>query len=345
MKHFSRKRHIAKTFTWRIIGTIDTIILAWFISGDPKIGTAIGGAEVITKLLLYYFHERIWYRTHVFKSEKSHVRHVLKTITWRLVGTMDTMFMGWLISGDPLVGLKLGGLELVTKMGLYYLHERVWHRTDFGLLEVVQEYDQEQASISPYIVKQDYEINRSLRNAHFGHNSIMVLFTGLSGSGKSTLANLVEKKLNRDGYKTYLLDGDNIRLGLNKDLKFTAEDRKENLRRIAEVAKLFVDSGTVVLAAFISPLQVDRDMMRQILGDDFMVVYVNAPLDICEKRDVKGLYKKARSGEIPNFTGISSPYEEPINPDIIIDTVNSTPLDCAEKIISSLKPKLFYSND
>ena len=345
MKQFSRKRHIAKTFTWRIIGTIDTYILAWIISGDPKIGAAIGGAEVITKLLLYYFHERIWYRTQVFKTQKSQVRHVLKTITWRLVGTMDTMFMAWLISGDPLVGLKVGGLELATKMGLYYLHERVWHRSDFGLLEILEEHDQELASTTQNVLRQDYEIDRAYRNAHYGHNSIMALFTGLSGSGKSTIANVVEKELNREGYKTYLLDGDNIRLGLNKDLTFSADDRRENLRRIAEVSKLFVDSGTIVLAAFISPLQEDREMMKEILGNDFMVVYVNTPLEVCEQRDVKGLYKKARAGDIPNFTGISAPYEEPVDPEISVNTVNVTPEDCANQVISILKNKLSFSNE
>ncbi len=134
MKHFTRKRHIAKTFTWRAVGTADTILLSWLVSGDLKIGAAIGGAEVFSKLLLYYLHERLWYKTSMLQAASSKVRHAIKTISWRIVGTMDTMMMGWIISGNPMTGLKIGGLELVTKMGLYYLHERVWYRSDYGLI-------------------------------------------------------------------------------------------------------------------------------------------------------------------------------------------------------------------
>lgn len=340
MKKYGRKRHIAKTFTWRIIGSLDTIILSWIISGDLKIGMAIGGAEVFTKMILYYFHERIWFNTRIFVTQTSHIRHLIKTLTWRLVGTIDTMFMGWIISGDPTVGLKIGALELVTKMALYYLHERLWHRTDFGLAEVIEENDQEKSSVSGHLFKQDYEIDRRSRNEEFGHNSFMVLLTGLSGSGKSTIANLVEKELSQQGYKTYLLDGDNVRLGLNKDLSFSEEDRAENLRRIAEVSKLFVESGTIVLAAFVSPLRKDREMMHEILGEDFMEVYIDTPLEICEQRDVKGLYKKARNGEIPNFTGISAPYEQPLNPGISIKTVNSSAEFCAKQLMEQIMPKI-----
>jgi uncharacterized membrane protein len=134
MKQFSRKRHIAKTFTWRAVGTMDTILLSWLVSGDLKIGAAIGGAEVFSKLLLYYLHERLWYKTNILKSASSKLRHAIKTVSWRIVGTIDTMMMGWIVSGNPMTGLKIGGLELVTKMGLYYLHERVWYRSDYGLI-------------------------------------------------------------------------------------------------------------------------------------------------------------------------------------------------------------------
>ena len=134
MKQFSRKRHIAKTFTWRAVGTMDTILLSWLVSGDLKIGAAIGGAEVFSKLLLYYLHERLWYKTNILKSVSSKLRHAIKTVSWRIVGTLDTMMMGLIVSGNPMTGLKIGGLELVTKMGLYYLHERVWYRSDYGLI-------------------------------------------------------------------------------------------------------------------------------------------------------------------------------------------------------------------
>lgn len=129
----SFKRHIAKTVTWRIVGTLDTILLGWLLTGDVKIGLSIGGVELATKMILYFIHERIWFQVRVFREANSKVRHLLKTITWRFVGTMDTMFLGWLISGSAEVGLSIGGLELFTKMILYYLHERMWYKSDFGL--------------------------------------------------------------------------------------------------------------------------------------------------------------------------------------------------------------------
>lgn len=132
MKDSSHKRHIAKTITWRIIGTLDTILLSWLISGDAFIGLQIGLAEVVTKMLLYYFHERLWFRI-TWAADSSNQRHLLKTVSWRIVGTIDTMVLAWLISGDPMVGLKVGFAEVVTKMFLYYLHERAWYKTDFGL--------------------------------------------------------------------------------------------------------------------------------------------------------------------------------------------------------------------
>ena len=128
MKKYGRKRHIAKTFTWRIIGSLDTIILSWIISGDLKIGFAIGGAEVLTKMTLYYFHERIWFNTRIFIIQTSHIRHLIKTVTWRLVGTIDTMLLGWFVTGDIKLGLAIGGFEVITKMFLYFLHERVWYK-------------------------------------------------------------------------------------------------------------------------------------------------------------------------------------------------------------------------
>lgn len=132
MKDSTHKRHIAKTITWRIVGTIDTIILSWIISGDPFIGLKIGFAEVITKMALYYLHERVWFKIKIANSKK---RHLIKTITWRVVGTLDTIILSWVISGDPFVGLKIGFAEVTTKMILYYLHERAWYKTNYGLIE------------------------------------------------------------------------------------------------------------------------------------------------------------------------------------------------------------------
>jgi adenylylsulfate kinase len=187
--------------------------------------------------------------------------------------------------------------------------------------------------------KYSYRIDKSIRQQKFGHLSPVIWFTGLSGSGKSTLANALESKLFELGYKTYVLDGDNVRMGLNKDLGFSDNDRKENIRRIAEVANLFSDSGTLTLTAFISPFIEDRKIARDIIGDNFIEVWVKADLDTCEVRDPKGLYKKARLGEIKNFTGIDSPYESPENPELIIETDKLDIEQSIEIIIYHLKQK------
>jgi len=167
------------------------------------------------------------------------------------------------------------------------------------------------------IVWHDHKVTKAKRAEIKSQKPAILWFTGLSGSGKSTIANAVELKLNELNAHTYLLDGDNVRLGLNKGLTFTDEDRIENIRRIGEVSKLFVDAGTIVLTAFISPFRNDRQQVRQLVGEtEFIEVFIDTPLEICESRDPKGLYQKARKGEIPNFTGISSPYEAPNNAEI-----------------------------
>lgn len=191
------------------------------------------------------------------------------------------------------------------------------------------------------IVKQDYFISRKDRNEQNGHNSMVIWFTGLSGSGKSTIANHLENRLFKEGIKTYSLDGDNIRGGLNKNLTFSREDRHENNRRIAEVAKLFMDAGIIAIAAFISPLKRERETAKEIIGNaNFFEIFVNTPIEVCEKRDVKGLYQRARNGQINNFTGIDSPYEEPQNPDVEINTENETIEDSVTRIFQKLELKL-----
>ena len=176
------------------------------------------------------------------------------------------------------------------------------------------------------------------RRKQNGHNSFVLWFTGLSGSGKSTLANAVASRLFQESVRNYVLDGDNIRHGLNKDLGFSDEDRTENIRRIGEVAKLFVDSGQVVLTAFISPFQADRKLVRDLLEEEeFIEVYVKCPIDTCEQRDPKGLYVKARQGIIKDFTGINSPYEEPENPEIVVETNINSIEESVEIVFQYLK--------
>jgi adenylylsulfate kinase len=195
------------------------------------------------------------------------------------------------------------------------------------------------------IIPHTYHIGKTERNKLNGHNSFVVWFTGLSGSGKSTIANQVENELFKEGIKTFSMDGDNIRKGLNNNLGFSADDRRENLRRIAEVAKLLVESGLVVIASFISPLKKDRALIREIIGkEDFFEVFVNTSLEECERRDVKGLYKKARAGEIKNFTGIDSPYENPENPDMEIKTEVENIEEAVKKVIFQLHDKLEISD-
>jgi adenylylsulfate kinase len=184
----------------------------------------------------------------------------------------------------------------------------------------------------------DERVSREKREARSGHRGAILWFTGLSGSGKSTLANAVDHRLFELGLRSYVLDGDNIRHGLNGDLGFSPEDRNENIRRIGEVAKLFAESGTLVLTAFISPYRADRDRIRETSkrAGDFVEIFVSCPLDVCEERDPKGLYQKARAGEIPEFTGISAPYEEPANPEIMVDTAASTLDECVDRVLSFL---------
>lgn len=191
------------------------------------------------------------------------------------------------------------------------------------------------------IVKHDYAVDQNSRSKLKKHKSLLLWFTGLSGSGKSTIANCVEQALHEKGVHTYTLDGDNVRKGLNSNLSFSPEDRTENIRRIAETAKLMMDAGLVVLAAFVSPYKKDRDNIRTIVGSENMVeIYINTSVEECERRDVKGLYKKARAGEIKNMTGISSPYEAPENPEIEIHTEKVNVEKATEHIINNIYPKL-----
>ena len=186
----------------------------------------------------------------------------------------------------------------------------------------------------------EFKVGREKRRELNGHNSFLIFFTGLSGSGKSTLCNALDQLLYKKGIKTYVLDGDNIRQGINKNLGFSPADRTENIRRIGEIANLFVDAGIVTLAAFVSPYRKDRENIRSLVGDSqFVEVFVNTPLEICEERDVKGLYEKARKGEITNLTGVSAPYEVPESPDIEVgpgETIDEAVL----RIYESIKGKI-----
>ena len=191
-----------------------------------------------------------------------------------------------------------------------------------------------------HIVWQDTKVTLSDRELLMRQKGLIIWFTGLSGSGKSTIAVELEKRLHQKGFFTYLLDGDNIRHGLNNNLSFTPQDREENIRRIGEVACLFLDAGLITIASFISPYQKDRDRIREKAGKGrFIEVFVDCPLQVCEQRDVKGLYKMAREGKITDFTGISAPYEKPENPEITVNSSMDTVEESIEKILSYINNK------
>jgi adenylyl-sulfate kinase len=195
-------------------------------------------------------------------------------------------------------------------------------------------------SPKPQVVWHAHQVSRAQRAAQKKQKPCVIWLTGLSGSGKSTLANELEVELLAAGHHSYLLDGDNIRMGLNKGLGFSNEDRVENIRRIGEVAKLFADAGLIAITAFISPFRADRDLVRKLLAPgEFIEVYVKAPLDVCESRDPKGMYKKARAGQIKQFTGIDSPYEAPEAPELVIDTSQATVPESAAQLTKFLRER------
>ncbi|WP_375579805.1 adenylyl-sulfate kinase [Marivirga tractuosa] len=188
----------------------------------------------------------------------------------------------------------------------------------------------------------DTILSRSDKEKMLKQKSIIIWMVGLSGSGKSTLARALENSLHEEGFLTQLLDGDNMRTGINNNLGFSPEDRTENIRRAAETAKLFMNAGLVTICSFISPTEDIRKMAREIIGDGYVEVYVDCPVEVCEERDVKGLYAKARKGEIPDFTGISAPFDEPKNPDVAVDTANQSLEESHQELVKAIIERIKY---
>lgn len=200
---------------------------------------------------------------------------------------------------------------------------------------------------NPNIVFHQATVTRNRRELQNNHRGVIIWFTGLSGAGKSTLAHAVEEKLHKMGCRTFVLDGDNVRHGLCRDLGFSNQNRMENIRRVGEVAKLFMEAGVIVLTAFISPFRADREHVRDMVGNsDFIEIFCDSTIQVCENRDVKGLYKKARAGEILEFTGITSPYERPNKPEVIVETGRLPLTDCVDTVMESLETVLtLFSSD
>lgn len=271
----------------------------------------------------------------------SKILHLSKAITYRVPGTIFTILLVWVITGDPIIGLKIGALEVLFKLVIYYIHERVWYKINLGLSERNSRKIKNAPAKSAFIVPQLFNVNKEAREGLLHQKGKVIWFFGLSGAGKSTLANSLEQELNNLRFKTFILDGDNLRVGLCKDLGFSEEDRVENIRRAGEVAKLIMDAGIVVLCAFVTPFDNDREALRKLIGkENIITVFVDCPLEECEKRDVKGLYKKAREGEIKNFTGISSPFEIPSQTSLTLKTALFSKQQLTDELLTFVKPMI-----
>ncbi|MFN3848510.1 MAG: adenylyl-sulfate kinase [Spirosomataceae bacterium] len=264
----------------------------------------------------------------------SRLKSLLKGITWRVIGTLDTIIIAFVVTGNELKAVSIGGIEVFTKIILYYFHERLWNRLPESYFKYLFRKKQvvEYKEVHP---DSDWLISRYDREKQLQQTGVVIWMTGLSGSGKTTIAKNLEKKLHDEGKVCRVLDGDILRTGLNSNLGFSEEDRIENIRRVAEVAKILLDSGIIVIVSLITPKESMRKIARDIIGEnDFRLVFVDTPLEVCERRDVKGLYAKARKGEIKNFTGISlnNIYEEPLIYDLAIKTHNVNVDLCVDKI-------------
>jgi adenylyl-sulfate kinase len=275
-----------------------------------------------------------------YQKDPTVKRHLTKAITWRFVGTLDTILLGFLITGDLPTGVRIGVLELFTKILLYFIHERIWVSIPFGMPEVFKR-QRKKTQETANLFRQQFAINRQERERKNGHPAFTIWFTGLSGSGKSTLASAIDQWLFEQGFHSYIIDGDNTRMGINSDLNFSREGREENIRRVAELCRLFNDAGIIVISSFISPFMADRARAKNIIGANaFHEVHIAASLETCIQRDTKGLYQKALKGEIRDFTGVNSPYEAPVDPVVRLDTDHVNMQDCLQTLKAWLITKL-----
>jgi adenylylsulfate kinase len=272
-------------------------------------------------------------------------RHLLKTVSWRIIGSIDTVLLGWLITGKLETGAKIGGFELLTKMTLYFIHERVWERIKFGIPTRRKKAEKVIAENAANLFEQQSIIAREQREELNGNKSFTIWLTGLSGSGKSSIAGELDKWFYNNGIRAYVIDGDNTRLGVNSDLSFSNDDRSENIRRVAEICKLFNEAGIISIASFISPFEEDRAKAKTIIGNGlFIETFVDASIEVCKHRDTKGLYKLAELGKIKNFTGIDSPYHRPKSPDIHLHSDTATVKQCLIEITTYLTENKFITS-
>jgi len=276
-------------------------------------------------------------------KNESRFKSLIKGISWRIIGTIDTLFVAFLITGDTVKSLSIGGIEVFTKIFLYYLHERLWGRISERLWKKTQGLFSFIKFKNYVFSTEEWLVNRSDREKKNEHKGCVIWMTGLSGAGKTTIARHLEKKLFEEGFSSKILDGDVLRSGINSDLAFSDNDRKENIRRTAEIAKIFAESGFITIVSLITPKEEFRDLARQIIGEeDFNLIYVEASISECERRDVKGLYAKARKGEIKDFTGVSAGngFEVPTNVQIILKTEQTNIELTVVQLLAYLKEKV-----
>lgn len=254
---------------------------------------------------------------------ESRLKSLIKGVSWRVIGTIDTLFVAFIITGDTVISLSIGGVEIFTKIFLYYLHERLWSRISEQLWKKTQRLFSFITFKNYVFSSEEWLVNRIDREKKNEHKGCVIWMTGLSGAGKTTIATHLEKKLFEEGYSSKILDGDVLRSGINADLAFSDNDRKENIRRTAEIAKIFAETGFFAIVSLITPKEEFRALARQIIGEeDFHLIYVDASLEECARRDVKGLYAKASRGEIKDFTGVSAGngFEVPMKYDLVLKT-------------------------
>ena len=279
----------------------------------------------------------------MYLKNESRLKSLIKGISWRIIGTIDTLFVAFIITGDTVKSLSIGGIEVFTKIFLFYLHERLWSRISGRLWKKTQ-------SLFSFIKFKNYVfssgewlVNRIDREKKNEHKGCVIWMTGLSGAGKTTIASHLEKKLFDEGYLSKVLDGDVLRSGINADLAFSDNDRKENIRRTAEIAKIFANTGFITIVSLITSKEEFRSLALQIIGEeDFHLIYVEATIAECERRDIKGLYAKARKGEIKDFTGVSAGngFEVPVKYDLVLKTDNEEMERLIQLIFDYLEKKV-----
>lgn len=264
-----------------------------------------------------------------FRKDVFLKRNIIKTVSWSITGFTSIVVLYALMNAAFFGGVVKYLIVILITSVFYYCHERLWQQNNWAALSKRRQVQMVQMKIKPNLFRQMGKITRQDREKLNHNKSFTLWLTGLSGAGKSTLATEIEEWIHQQNGRVYIIDGDNTRLSINSDLTFSDDDRTENIRRVAEICRLFNDAGIIVIASFISPFIANRSLAREIIGEEsFVETYLEASVSVCQKRDKKGLYDKALAGEIKNFTGVNSPYEAPVSPDLHLNTAVMSIEDC-----------------